>query len=270
MARSSDGGHRSPPCRWQELLSPSSPGQHAALKMYLVPYIEADRPRNATQLSVQPLQTWPAASRFIRALIVTDLTAIHRLEPRGLYRSREQGSEAKDSSSSRSGREAVMVREGKIGGLSERRWLGLVQRARMLVSHSGGAAPAWSGTTNSHQGGALHPDRNKMWKVPYKNEFPDVNMEIGLTRAHVSRASWDRGGEEAEKRLPSFPLLPTVSKRSNETLDISEGATIRLNKHLSLCSLKKWFFRVLPWHGDDASVLQHCLFDSAHEAIWSL
>lgn len=56
-------------------LSPSSPGQDRALKMYLVPYIEADKPRNVAQLSMQPLRTWPAAPRFIRALILTDLTA---------------------------------------------------------------------------------------------------------------------------------------------------------------------------------------------------
>jgi len=32
-------------------LSPSSPGQDIVLKIYLVPYIEAERPRNITQLS---------------------------------------------------------------------------------------------------------------------------------------------------------------------------------------------------------------------------
>lgn len=64
-------------------LSPSSPGQDTALKMYLVPYIEADRPRNVTQLSAQPLRTWPAASRFIRALVLTDLTAIKEAKTTG-------------------------------------------------------------------------------------------------------------------------------------------------------------------------------------------
>lgn len=48
---------------------------------------------------------------------------------------------------------------------------------------------------------------------------------------------WRRGKEEA----PSFPLLPAVSKRSNETLDNLEAAGIRLNKHLSHCSLKNEF-----------------------------
>lgn len=51
-------------------------GQDTALKIYPVPYIEADRPRNVTQLSMQPLRSWPAASMLIRTPILTDFTAI--------------------------------------------------------------------------------------------------------------------------------------------------------------------------------------------------
>lgn len=55
----------------------------------------------------------------------------------------------------------------------------------------------------------------------------------------MSWVSQGRCGEGAGRRLPVFPLVPAVSKRSSETLDISEAAMIRLNKYLSHCSLKK-------------------------------
>lgn len=59
--------------------SPSSPGQDTALKFHLLPYTEADRPKNVTHLSMQPLQTHPAGSWSIRALI--SLTAITQAKP---------------------------------------------------------------------------------------------------------------------------------------------------------------------------------------------
>lgn len=59
-------------------------GWGTASKINLIPHIEADRPRNVTQPSVQPGWMWPASSRFLRVLISLTSKHLNQLKPWGL------------------------------------------------------------------------------------------------------------------------------------------------------------------------------------------